>query len=264
MLVVVGMVGFVGYKGFEMVNAPAQELADKQRELDEVRGRLVALDESLAASERKIADLQAQAAADAERIAELERERERVETSLRLMKLRRRLARIEVLEQGPDVDGQLVTRFRFYEIGDEGQPLAEPVELMVEGDRIYIEYLVVKFDDKYIEAADLERGTAICLFERVFGEKQEPETGYVIDEVGTRPTAYERGTPMSEFEQKIWEDFWTIANDPQKAAELGIRATHAQAPSIRVEVGNTYELDLRSTGDFTLQRTGDPVPLRVD
>jgi hypothetical protein len=135
---------------------------------------------------------------------------------------------------------------------------------MVEGDRIYIEYLVVKFDDKYVEQADLERGTAICLFERVFGEKQEPEMGYVIDQVGTRPTAYERGTPMSEFEAKIWADFWTIASNPQRAAELGIRAIHAQAPSIRVEAGKIYELDLRSTGDFTLQQVAGEVPRRLE
>src|SRR5690606_34152252 len=125
---------------------------------------------------------------------------------------------------------------------------------------VYIEYLVVKFDDKYVEEADLVRGTAICLLERVFGEKQEPEMGYVIDQVGTRPTAYERGTPMSEFEAKIWADFWTIASDPQRAAELGIRAIHAQAPSIRVEAGKMYELDLRSTGDFTLQQVAGEVP----
>ena len=49
-------------------------------------------------------------------------------------------------------------------------------------------------------------------------------------------------------------DFWTIANDRQKAADLGIRATHAQAPSMRVEKGATYELDLRATGEFSLQR----------
>jgi hypothetical protein len=68
---------------------------------------------------------------------------------------------------------------------------------------------------------------------------------------------------MSDFEKKIWDDFWTIANDPARATELGISASHAQAPSIRVEPGVTYELDLRSTGDFTLQRAGEK-PARVN
>lgn len=49
-------------------------------------------------------------------------------------------------------------------------------------------------------------------------------------------------------------DLWTIANDRQRVADLGIRATHAQAPSMRVDKGATYKLDLRSTGDFGLQR----------
>ena len=48
--------------------------------------------------------------------------------------------------------------------------------------------------------------------------------------------------------------------DPKKAAELGIRAAHADAPSIRVKPGATYELELRTTGEFTLR----PLEAAVD
>jgi hypothetical protein len=264
MLAVVGMVGVAGYKGYQVANAPAQQLAERERELAEVRDQLTERDNALAERQKQIDQLQVQAAEAAEAIAELEEARDRLETSLRLLKLRRRLARIEVLDQQLNEEQELFTKFRFYEVGDTGQPIGEPVELIVEGDRIYIEYLVVKFDDKYIEEADLVRGTAICLLERVFGEKQEPEMGYVIDEVGTRPTAYERGTPMNEFEAKIWADFWTIASDPERAAEMGIRAIHAQAPSTKVEAGKVYELDLRATGDFSLTQVKGEVPQAIE
>lgn len=70
---------------------------------------------------------------------------------------------------------------------------------------------------------------------------------------------------MSEFEQQIWSDFWNIANDRQKAAEIGIRAAHADAPSTKVQKGATYELELRSTGEFSIRRLeSDPALLPDD
>jgi hypothetical protein len=74
-----------------------------------------------------------------------------------------------------------------------------------------------------------------------------------LDTVGTRPTAYARGTEMSDFERKIWNDFWLIANDSRRAAELGIHAAHGNAVSIRVRPNQTYEIDLRSTGEMSIR-----------
>ena len=118
---------------------------------------------------------------------------------------------------------------------------------------MFIDYLRVTFDDRYVEQSDLDRSTAICLFQRIFGEHQKPIDGYQLDDVGTRPTAYARGTEMSDFERKIWTDFWAIANDPKRAAELGIHAAHEVADAIRVQPGKVYELNLRSTGEMTIR-----------
>jgi hypothetical protein len=63
---------------------------------------------------------------------------------------------------------------------------------------------------------------------------------------------------MSEFEQKIWDDFWLIANDPARAGELGIFAAHGAAVSMRVRPGAKYELELRSTGDITIRPIETP------
>ena len=65
---------------------------------------------------------------------------------------------------------------------------------------------------------------------------------------------------MSEFEQHIWDNFWTIDNDPVKAKELGIRAAHGNAASIRVQVGKKYQLKLRSIGEFRLRPMDDDAP----
>jgi hypothetical protein len=254
MAVVVGVLGFGGFQAFQAYSTPRRELAGKQRELDAVLKGLEQAKADLAAREQAIAELKEEVAERDVRIDQLLADLDRVQTAVKLLKLRRRLARMEVLDQTTADDGTVSTKILFTEIGDNGQRVGEPAELTIDGDRVYVEYLVVKFDDKYVEQADLERGTAICLLERIFGENQEPGQGFVIDQVGSRPNSYERGSITSDFEQQIWNDFWTIANDRQKAADLGIRATHAQAPSMRVEKGATYELDLRSTGEFSLQR----------
>ena len=57
----------------------------------------------------------------------------------------------------------------------------------IDGDQVYVDYLRVTFDDKYIEESDLDRSTAICLFQRIFGEYQDPAEGFHLDTVGTRP-----------------------------------------------------------------------------
>ncbi|WP_425398359.1 hypothetical protein [Aeoliella sp.] len=254
MAAVVGLLGLGGFQAYQAYDAPRRVLADKERELESVISDLNETKATIAEQDKAIAGLKDDVAERDVKIDELQEDLDRVETAVRLLKLRRRLAKIDVLDQTTDDEGAVSTKVRFTEVSDDGQQVGEPADFAIEGDRIYVEYLVVKFDDQYIEEADLERGTAICLFERIFGEKQEPGEGFVIDRVGSRPNSYARGSVTSEFEQKIWDDFWTIANDRDKAAELGIRATQAVAPSIRMEQGATYELDLRATGEFSLQR----------
>jgi hypothetical protein len=206
---------------------------------------------ALAHSQVEVGELQIDVAKKAEEI-------ERLDTSLRLLKVNHRLAILRLVSQrGNAADDTLVSRVSFVETNEEGQPIGEPREFDIKGDMVYVDYLVAKFDDKYIEEADLDRGTAICLFQRIFGEDQEPSQGFELDRVGTRPTAYARGGRISDFEQQIWDDFWTIANDPQRAKEIGIRAAHGNAASIRVRPGMSYQLKLRSSGEISLKPLPD-------
>lgn len=246
-------VAVASYQGYRIFSQPRQELKQTQADLQTLQVKYSDLNRALDDKTREATQLGTQVTELTTKNTELASERDRLATSLRLLRLRHRLARVTVREQAEDADGKLQTKFDFTEINDEGQPIGETRSLDIAGDRIYIEYLVVKFEDKYVEQADLERGTTICLIERVFGENQEPSAGYVIDRVGSRPTGYDRGLPVSDFEQKIWQDFWSIANSRERAAELGIRAAHAEAPSLRVEKGKAYEIDIRSSGDFSFR-----------
>jgi hypothetical protein len=250
-----GGAGYGGWKAYSIYNEPQKQLDEKQRQLEQTARELAAARSTLADRDKQVALLDAEVKIKDAAIAKLE-------TSMGLLKLRHRIAHLQVLEQEEDPDTeQVTTTVEFYEVNDEGAPAGNRRQKFeIEGDRVYIECLVAKFDDKYVEENDLDRHTAVCLFQRIFGEHQEPKDGFAIDQVGTSPTSYERGGEMSEFEKKIWADFWTIANDPAKARELGIRAAHADAPSIKVRPGVTYELELRTTGEFTLR----PLPESAD
>jgi formylmethanofuran dehydrogenase subunit E-like metal-binding protein len=144
----------------------------------------------------------------------------------------------------------VLTRLEFTEVDEQGKAIGPAKQFEVIGDMVYVDYLHITFDDQYTEQADLERGTSLALFQRIFGEHQAPIEGFQLDTVGARPTAYAHGVQMSDFEKKIWTDFWLIANDPQKAAEMGINSAQGSAVSMRVQKGKTYELDLRSTGEM--------------
>ncbi len=238
--VLVGGAGVAGWQGYSLYNEPQQKLAAKQEELDLLRVDLAAREEELAGLGQEL--------------DEKNQQLDRARTSLRLLKLSHRIARFRVLDQvESEESGRKLTTIEFYEVNNEGAPIDDRrKKFEIEGEHIYVECLVAKFDDKYVERADLDRSTAICLFQRIFGEYQQPQEGYQLDEMGSSPTSYARGGQISEFEQKIWDDFWNIASDRKKAAELGIRAAHAIAPSTRVKKGMTYELELRSTGEFSL------------
>ncbi|MFO0791631.1 MAG: hypothetical protein U0805_19385 [Pirellulales bacterium] len=268
--VLVGGAGFFGYKGYEVYNEPKQKLADKEAELQKTADSLKKANEDLAARQKEIGDLN-------KLVADKTAQIDRMEVSMQLLKVRHRLARLRVLEQqnvpslnpptpvegteNPASRPNFVTKVEFVEVNDQGQPIGEAKQFEIVGDMVYVDYLRVTFDDTYIEQADLDRSTAIAVFQRIFGEHQEPAQGFQLDTVGSRPTVYARGAAMSEFEKKIWTDFWLIANDPARAKELGIHAAHGAAVAMRVQPGKTYEIELRSTGDITFKPVDGAAPI---
>lgn len=244
-LVVIGGASVGGWFGYNTYFAAKIEAEKKEQELVAVRKEMAVKDEQIVKLGQDVELLTLKV--------------EKLDTALRLLKVDHRLARLTVLEQGKDADsGEVYSRIEFVELDDKGAQIDKPKRFKILGDMVYVEYWVVKFDDKYVEEADIERSTSLCLFQRIFGEKQRPIDGFVLDEVGTRPAAYGRGREPSEFEAKIWSDFWNIANDPDKARDLGIRANHTDAPGYRVKAGKAYKLQLRASDGLTITPDTDP------
>lgn len=266
-LALVGGLGYGGWYGYSVFNEKDEATHRATKQLAEAKSALTRAENEILEKERtlvrKNVELQAKAIeinALNVKVDEQAEEITKLDTSLRLLKVDQRVARLAVLDQTTDAAGQLYSLIEFQDLDEEGEPLAEPKQFKIKGDVVYIDTWVVKFEDKYVEQADLERGTSLVLFRRLFGEFQEPQQGYLLDQAGQRPTAYARGSALSEFEKRIWDDFWNVANDESKQNELGIRAAHGEAPSYKIEKGATYLIRKRASAGLDFDRVPTPPP----
>lgn len=204
--------------------------------------------------QRALATAQSQVAQLNVELKEKTDQLERLETSMKLLKTDQRLARLEVLAVKRDEAGKAIeSQLQFVELSPSGDRISAPKRVTLPGDVVYVDNWVIKFDDRFIEKADIARGTSLCLFRRIFSEQQKPTEGFSLDEVGMRPQVYGRGGQMSSFERQLWTDFWQFANDPTKASKMGIRAANGEAVSIQIREGKSYAIELRTSGGLSIK-----------
>lgn len=225
-----------------------EELAAAQSDLQERRAEIQRLGTEL---ERRAAEVRRLE----EVVLEKERQIQALELANRLLKVQHRVATLEVLAQGASAESpELVrTTVRFTELGPDGEPLDLGRELTVAGQRVYVEALVIQFEDRYVEQGDALRGTSLCLFQRLFGEDQKPSEGVPLDSPGQQPSVYGGDMAGDAVHRALWERFWDYANDPALARELGVRALQGEAPFVEARVGATYRLELRAAGGLVLE-----------
>jgi multidrug efflux pump subunit AcrA (membrane-fusion protein) len=252
-LVMLGALGAAGYFGYTTYHAKEIAAQQQERELQQRKQQLDALSQQLDSAKLELENKNREIEAKDAEITTLNASIKKLETAIRYLKIDHRVARFTAVDQSRDeATGEVSSLIEFVELNDEGHPIDTPRQFRIRGDVVYIDGWVVKFEDKYVEQADLERGTSLLLFKRIFGSGQKPDDGYPLDEVGSAPHAYARGGKMSDFERKIWDDFWNIANDSERAKQLGIRAAHGGAPFMKVEKGKSYRILLRASGDPTI------------
>jgi hypothetical protein len=226
---------FVGHKrALEAIESLEEDIADRDGRIEELDLEVGQLSEDLEQAELQIQEL---------------------EVSMWLLKVNHRVARIEVLEQGPSAEdpSQTITLVRFEEVGPDGELVGPPREIEIKGKVLYIEGLVIKFDDNFVEGGDLLRGTSVAIFKRVFSEHQAPNEGVEIDRPRTHPLPHRGDNLPDPFYDDLWERFWDYANDPELAATKGVRAMHGEAPSIELRPGKTYRVELRASGGLTIR-----------
>ncbi len=252
-----GIIGLGLFWGYSEYTKRERLLEEKDQKIEFAQKQLFSMQTELDGKLAEIGALNKQ-------LAEQRVQIEKLQMSLHLLKTDQRLARLDVIKIERDENGVAQKSvLEFLELSPAGDALSPPRRFELPGDLIYIDNWVVKFDDSYIEKGDIERGTSLCLFRRIFSEQQTPNQGVSLDEVGMRPQAYARGGAMSEFEQRLWAEFWEFANDPQKATEMGIRAANGEAVSIKVREGKSYNVSLRASGGLSIEPV-DLVPPKVN
>jgi hypothetical protein len=186
-------------------------------------------------------------------IRDLTARNQALEAAVRLLRHTERRARLVVLDQFPGPEGHQRTRVRFTELDSQGDPVGEPRELMLDGDEVYVDTLVVKFEDDFVTAGDALKGKALLLFRRIFTDRKRPAEGEVLDKEGQIPQSYAAERAPTAFERELWARFWELANDPEEAKKRGVRALHGEAVSARLRKDRVYSITLRSTGELTIQ-----------
>ena len=220
-----GLFGFLAWLGYDNWIKPAKEAAQLRQEMAQLQVKF----------------------------EEQTKELVKTQTALKLVKVDHRKATIKVLETGDD-NGAPFFVVQFVEVHPDGTPISEPREYRLKGTLMFVDSWVVKFDDKYIEEADELRAASLCVFKSIWGDLDERSGGQALDQNDAEvETAYGTLDPKNEFEQKIWDDFWTVSNDPVRQQELGIRASHGQVNYLQVRPGMVYEVDLRASDGLTLR-----------
>ena len=255
-----GVAGLFAWRTYNDGDRAVEKYREAQTQLADATKKLSAAEAELTTSRVKLKEQDEEITKLNHDIELKDAEIERQATAMRLLKRDQRVAVISVIDQ-QEIDGELFTTLRFVEVNDQNQPIDEPRTLSVKGDKVYIDTWRVTFDDKYIESADLIRGTALLLLKGIHGEFAPENEYHVLDQPGGTPNAF-RGTgkPISAFEREIWGDFWEIANNPERAAKLGITANHGVETYRKVLPGQKYKLMLRATGEQKFIPLGDDEP----
>ena len=229
--------------------------SEQRREIEQRDAQIASLETDVQTGLEEIARKDVQIERQAAEIEEQAAEIDRLELARQLLRLDHRVATIEVLRQGPaeDGSGQVETEILFTELDDAGDPIADGEPITIKGTRLYLDGLVIKFEDDYVEQGDHLRGTSVCLFERLFSDSVAPENGVPIDSRYRHPLPFRGDDLPDPLYGALFERIWDYANDPEAAAALGVRAISGEAPSIEARPGKTYRVELRQSGGMTIR-----------
>ena len=257
-LVVVGGFGAGGWYAYNLFQRQRSRGATHGRATAAARGDLERVLVRTATQEQLLQVKEEEITSLNQHVKEQKQEIDRLDTAIRLLKVNHRVARISVLDQTTEpqtshvahpvsgTGGPGQTDRRAAAVSDQRRPglpgqLGGEIRGQIRGEGGH-------------RSLDIA-GAVPADFWRVPGA-----TGrFRLDQAGARPEVYGRGGKMSDLEKQIWDDFWTVAND-EAQSQLGIRAAHGDAPSIRVRKGSVYRIELRASDGLSIRPEGQVEP----
>ena len=249
MVVICGVLGYGGYLGYEHYVKPGQEAKQALADLAELQDDFEKQKVALQLSQAELTETNL-------KLSVAEELNDRLETSLKLLKVDRRIANIKVLEKGEDENGEPFMEVSFTEVDEQGDEIGFARNFILRGEKFYVDGWIATFEDKYIEQADELRSASLFVFKSIYGDAERPRDGQRLDleSMAAAPGIYQ-DEKKRDFEQQIWNDFWQVCNNEALQQELGIRTSQGQASYVMPEVGKTYQVKIRASGSMEL----DPV-----
>ncbi len=207
--------------------------------------------------QRQVADLERQ-------VKEEQEHRKRV---MERLSRARRLGRLEVVKQhragdpaaqplSPSAAAELqpqevVTTVEFIELDESGREIGRR-RATVPGRTVFLDAWTVRFPGEGVAEADPLRGRSIALLRRIYSDRLAPADGIAIDTPGAVPDGY-AASEGARFERALWKRFWSLATDPDAAAEQGVRVAQGEAVYKPVAAGQRYEVELENAGGLLLR-----------
>jgi hypothetical protein len=233
----VSVVSYGGYFGYNNYVKPSQDAKKAMADLADLKQQF----------EKQEVELQ--------RSQELN---DRLETSMKLLKVDRRMANVTVLKKSRDENGDTLMEVSFTEVDENDNPIGSTKNFTLKGEKFFIDGWVATFEDEYIEQADELRGASMFAFKSIYGDAEPPREGQRLDVESNGVPGIYKDERKRVFEDKIWSDFWKVCNDPDLRHELGIRTGGGRASYIEAIEGKTYQVNIRATGDMSLDPIVEP------
>ncbi len=169
-----------------------------------------------------------------------------------------RIAEVLVTQSNFDEKANKIeTTIKFLEYDTEGKPLA-PRYFTFQGNIIQFQALVIRFEDKLIQAGDKVRGKSAYLFLRAFMLDGKNTQVFDLTPAHQIPQGYKVPGVKSDFEMKLWEAFWDYALDPKARERAKIKNAQIEAPGSMFLPGAIYTIKIEHSGGIRID--AQPVP----
>jgi len=152
---------------------------------------------------------------------------------------------------------KIETTIKFLEF-DAHENALPPKYFTFQGNIIQFQSLVIRFSDDMIKGGDQLRGKSAYLFLKAFVLDGEKTQEFKITETYEVPEGYRVSENRSEFEDRLWKDFWKYAFDPQERSRTGIKNAQIEAPGSLFLPGTIYTLKIEHDGGIRIDAR--PVP----
>ena len=152
---------------------------------------------------------------------------------------------------------KIETTIKFLEYDAQQKPL--PARYFTfRGNLIQFQALVIRFEDKLVQAGDKVRGKSAYIFLRAFMLDEQDTQVFNITEINQIPRGYKIPGVQNKFEQRLWEGFWQYALDPNAREHARIKNAQIEAPGSMFLPGTIYTIRIEHDGGIRID--AQPVP----